>query len=61
MLKCYTSGDTRNLIMGVPRNSGCEAWRSLAIKYEPTISIETMTGMVVLVGLLSKNRFLGIL
>ena len=42
LLKNKTSGDGRGLIMGVGRDNGWEAWRSLTLRYEPQVGLRRM-------------------
>ena len=42
LLKSKSSGDCRNLIMGVEKDNGWEAWRSLSIRFEPQVGIRRL-------------------
>ena len=55
LLKTRTSGESRNIIMGVPRDNGYEAWRSLCIRYEPHAGIRRMKEIAELNQLLNKR------
>ena len=42
LLKTNTSVEAHNLIMGVQRDNGYEAWRSLALRFEPEVDTRRM-------------------
>ena len=54
LLKNKTTGEARGLIMGVPPNNGFEAWRSLALRYEPQVGIRRMQELAELQQLANK-------
>ena len=55
LFKNKTTGEGRTLIMGIERDNGWEAWRALAIRYEPQAGIRRMREMADLNALQMKR------